>query len=334
MKLFSNFTQKLLAIGLFTQLSSALNSDEIKIDTFNDFKTLMMYFNEPLLNDASIRDFIIIPGSEKGASFEGANNYIMAKKLAEIIGADRSQSGSVDDVDNVTKIFGKNLEKGRRVMETMALSGKVNIKNNAKNLQIELLKRLEESNSEKKTTVLPFGWGGSAPHSIALIIEKNDIKANTFNLIVVNAGDGLEYHYARKDPNEVYPELNHLWIRFENIPKKEIFSDNNWFMYSLISLRDRDLIKDIESVSGSAKDYFYGTILNNFANYIIIDKNETRLLPSQRSGSCSLSSLTAALLYSTKDLSTFHKNRVIIGHKMLNQFFINYECDSGIKKLI
>ena len=328
---FSSFGRNFVILVLLTQLTYISSTFEIGQDIYDDFKTLMMYFNEPLLTDASIRDFMIKQRLEKGASFEGANSNIMAKKLAEII----ATNDQVADVDRVAKLFGENLENGRNILKSIVF-GKNDIDKNVKALQSELLKGLEQSNSQRKSVVLPFGWGGSAPHAIALIIEKNarNGKGNTFNLIVANTGDGINYHYATKDPNEVYPELRHLWIRFEKIPEDVIFSGNNWFMYPLIALNDSNMVQEIENVSSSAKHYFYGSILNNFAKYMVIDKNEKRLLPYQRSGSCTLSSLMAALLYSSKDLSTFYENRVIIGQKMLKEFFIKYENNVEFKKLI
>ena len=340
--LFSNFVRKFVTLGLLTQLTNVQGSRTIQARKFDDFKGLMMYFNEPLLTSASLRDFRIA-GDDGNCSFEGAFSILMAKKLSEVIEA-------VDD-DEKLNLFGENLKNGIELMETLEFeksrlnipmpinhltgffrnlsSGRNhNIEGEARDLQAELLEKLNASRSKNKTIVIPFILNG-----IVLIIEEVE-NTGKYNLIVVNTGDGIEYHYATKDPNNIYSSLPHSWIRFEGIPEEEIFSKNFWFMYAFISLLKPELVGTIESQAGSVKHYFYGSILSNFSKYMELDKNEKRLLPGKCSGHCSLSSLMAAQLYSSENLQEFHYNRVIIGQTMLKQFFEKYENDSEFKALI
>ena len=57
-------------------------------------------------------------------------------------------------------------------------------------------------------------------------------------MIVVNTGDGLQYHQSLADIKANYPWYNRLWIRFNGIPQDEIFGGEyeNWFIEALIKL--------------------------------------------------------------------------------------------------
>ena len=68
--------------------------------------------------------------------------------------------------------------------------------------------------------VIPSGWVG---HSIALIVKPSASEGH-FDLTIVNAGAGIDYHYNTPDPESIYPALSQIWIEFHNIPKDDLFS--------------------------------------------------------------------------------------------------------------
>jgi hypothetical protein len=300
-------------------LASLAGSHPISIRCFNDLKHLMMFFNEPLLSGASVDGFTFDDGTTS-ASFEGAYRYDVADKIIESI---KNAALISETAKEFNVWFSSGTEFGKSIPNSW--SNDADMKEQAKKLQKNILEKLEQN----QRIVIPFGWAGTNPHAIGLCIEKIPT-SNTYNLIVINTS-GSSYHRYLPDPNNVYPHLARLWIEFKNIPHSELFSDNYWFMYPMMIFKNDGILKEMEPATGSIENYFYGSILSNFKNYLSpLDKSTKKLVPHQRSGSCTLSSMMAAYLYYAKDEVEFHKDKVIIGHYMLDRFLTKYFLDAKI----
>ena len=340
-----NFFVTVTLLFKYFGIVKATDNEPISYEVFSEFKHLMMYFNEHLLEAANLNDLVVknikptavlfgsanlIRGSttlgSKATSFEGGDDTEMAVALCKAI-------KNTKELTTDAEKFVKYLEIGTEFMKKVDKNWTDlnDLKTKSKTLQDELVGYLQNNSK----IILPFAWYGSKPHATGLIIEKNT-NDNSYNLIVVNTGAGLQYHYSQADPNNIYPWIKRLWIEFENIPESVIFSNDNWFLYMFIIMQNDNELRKIESDSGSIPAYFYESILSNFREYgKPADKNDfTKLTSEQRSGSCTLSSMMASYLYYAPDEKTYHYNRVIIGHEMLESFFNNYEKTTDFKKLI
>lgn len=234
--------------------------------TFDDFKALLMYFNEPLLSQVSIKEkFFIDKGREVSESghvyFEGGSSITMVNILTKTI-----DSGS-GKFTRETEKFKDYLLAGVCALKTLDSSIDITDflrKKKVDEIQRNQLRIVSLLNTTGKL-VIPAGWVGKAPHSIGLIIEKAG--DDHVNLIVVNTGDGTRFHYNSSDPKGNYPLITRLWIEFKGIPINEIFSEDCWFFRALAALRETEFIYKIEEASGSGPQYFYGSILVNFRKY-------------------------------------------------------------------
>lgn len=269
--------------------------DPIPKETFDDFKTLMMYFNEPFLSGVSIKELFFYDMKSnslfRSNVFESSFSSIMAKALTKTI------LSGLDKFTTETADFEVYLNSGVAVMNminsTYDVTKMFPASSQFERIQAYIISAIEMDGK----IVIPSGWSGFGPHAIGLIFEKGGVVSGTgeeaVNLIVVNSGDGLQFHYRSSDPNGHYPFLARLWIEFKGIPVSEIFSDDCWFVRALAALKSSELMRKIEAVSGSGPQYFYGSILANLRKYLVVPDpaDRDKLAPPQRSGSCSLSSL-------------------------------------------
>ena len=314
----------ILLILLTSQVYSSSLSGHVRrmnFTIYQDFKAVLMYFSEAFLKGAKFGN----------KSLEGEINTDMANKFVQILdsfGVD--EVGFYDPRFETLKTFKEQLSAGTAVASDICGSFyKFDINDpdkkffKAKEIQEKIVQYL----AIKDSIVIPSGWVG---HAIVFIIKS--VGNNLYNLTVVNSGQGLNHHYQREDPNQINPHLTRLWIEFKNIPGNEIFDpENGWFIFGLALINQKkyveNLKKTLQDKNNSVANYFYGTILANFKNYLVHpDINDPsfndKLIPEQQSGSCSLYSLMAALLYYSDSLETFFWYRLKIGHVFL-EFFLN-----------
>ena len=105
--------------------------------------------------------------------------------------------------------------------------------------------------------------------------------------------------FAEQDPNGIYPSVTKLWVDFYNIEEADLFDEKAWFIEALQRILDPDYTKKIASLP----TYFYGTILANLRKYLQSNPSNDRnlMIVTQRSGTCTMSSILAALLHHVKD---------------------------------
>lgn len=293
-----------------------------------------MYFRDAVLKDTAVNELYFRDSSSgkifKGDSFEGALSIAMAEKLLSVLG--RSEGDS--DISQ----FGRDLERGVRVMKSFKSLDYMSI-NDLFNVNDEEIKARQDFLASqlsdiKSKVILPISWTGSAPHSVVLVLENTGEK---YNLTVINTGDGLDYHQKFADPAHTHPCLARFWIEFKDIDRRVLFSNSCWFLRSLLLLDHFEFMMKLEAKLGkSAPLYFYGSLLSNFKDYLSLSNINSRdkLLPPQRSGSCTISSLMAALHFYSKDDLSYHYHRIKIGHNLLEKFLNNYENDQDFKRLI
>ena len=185
---------------------------------------------------------------------------------------------------------------------------------------------------------MPIGWVG---HALCLIMRKGEVEG-TFDFAVVNTGQGIQYHYHSADPNGVYPKLTQIWMEFKQVEAEELFTEEAWFFYGLIALKQKSLqlkLKQLFTPPNESEyseyfpEYFYGSFLANFKKYLV-PRREDRLFPMQRSGSCALSSLIGALLYVSRSEDIFYLYRLKIGHALIKLFLVKAQVNDRFKTII
>lgn len=170
-------------------------------------------------------------------------------------------------------------------------------------------------------------------HQILIVIEKTSL--TTFRLVVINSGNGLQYHHGRSDPNGVYPMLFRAWLIYDNIPLTKFTEGKNWFFRVIGILDDEDFMTQLLARNqGSAIDYFYGSILGIFNEFRRIDNDvnddDDRFIRMQLSGSCVYSSFLAGILYFSSKNCEFLRRRFIFGIHLLNIFIDRWRNDSDL----
>ena len=302
----------------FAAASSNHRSNQINSSFFDEFKITMMYFNDALLSNAKLRGYHV--SNHESSNFEGAPILSVALKLVE-------HARSLSEMSDYIKY----LNYGISIMEKIPYNfGEVML----------WLDFFHNALNNVERIILPIVWMGKAPHAINIIIEKiiiDNTGNNFYNLVVVNSGDGLQYHTSRADPKEIYPQLKRLWIEFVDIPESELFDAKDpWFFKLLIHLSDSDVVENVEETSGPIVDYFYSSLLYNFKKYVKSPQeyDNHKLYHDQKSGSCALSSLMASYLFVAQDEVTFYRNKVILGQKILEEFLDKYGKNTDFIKLI
>ena len=118
-----------------------------------------------------------------------------------------------------------------------------------------------------------------------------------------------------------------------------------WPMYSPKSSLVDILDKSFQFVLNSAANYFYGSFLSNFNEFVAKPDRATiktiqngckSYSRNSKSGTCTLSSLMAALLYHSDSLETFHWYRLNLGHVLIESFLKTFgtETDSSVKNVL
>lgn len=294
------------------------------VDISKDFKVLLMFCSEAFLKGAVF----------DGKALEGEIPSVVARKLVEAIENVEIDYTKLPDLVR----FKNQLAAGIPITEDIYISAinfdhkKNDLRSHAVEIQRKSLKSLEENNG----IIIPIGWKG---HALALVIKKGET-SGTFDFAVVNTGQGLQFHYHAADPNGVYPRLSQIWIEFNGVKKDELFSNEAWFFQGLIALKTDFFENKLKKLFASTKklpeyypEYFYGSFLANFQDYLVPHRDD-RLFPMQRSGSCALSSLIGALLYTSESEETFYLHRLKIGQSMTKSFLAKAKVNEKFKTLI
>ena len=329
-------------------------SEEFESSIF-PFKALNLFFNEPYLEGLKIR----------GSALEGAPVAKISKFIIDLIDSNMDDEKIIrSGLVNFSQKLSKGLEVLGMIRSTESQLNLSPTSSLAVNIQDYVLN--EMLSHAGSTIILPFGWNGNDPHAICIQLER--LVNDKFNVTVLNSGDGVSYHvmlpcqyFPSNDWRRIYPYTYKLWMEFVDIPLLEIFDETAWFFSGLIYMQSKELMRNAAKVNrtahGSVADYFYGSFLVNFTDYLkpalsnsestlfsriqseadnsLVNSAEWReivkhFVPSQRSGSCSVSSLLAALQYSsTDDLKLYYRDKVILGHLIMKDFLLNH-LQSGL----
>lgn len=303
--------------------AATLTPEESPATVLRDLKVCLMYFSDPFLNGAVIN----------GTKMEGDFCTNIATNVVEAIDALEISDPHLKGLNDL-KLFKDNLFHGVEIAQNIIASKNITsafqMETKAKEIQDYLLELIKKNSS----IIIPSGWIG---HAIVLYISW-DKTLNTYNLAVINTGDGINFHNHTADPDDIYPLLSQVWVKFENIPHDLIFDDNAWFFQGLISLQNKSFVDDIKAVVGeSPSTYFYGSFLANFKDYLVAPdafSNSEKMIPMQRSGSCTVSSIIAALLYHSKSAKIYHLHRIRIGHVLLQTLMLTYSDSLEFSKIL
>ena len=316
-------------------------------DAIFSFKALQMFFNEPYLAKLRVNNF-----SMEGAEMKKMSSFIIDLIKRKIDAKNGSNSKLLD--------FKCRLENGIEIMKAIATASSelefLPAIAQAKPIQDDLLEKY--LNIPGSSVIIPFHWNGPAPHAICIQIDR--LEGDKFDLTILNSGDGVNYHLAipcqlfpENDWRRIYPYTYRLWMEFKNIPRSEIFdSETAWFIAGLVYMQSSTFMINAALVysdlNTSVSDYFYGSFLVNFVDYLrpalpdnsIIHFQVLRpefiksFVPAQKSGSCTMSSLLAALQYNSGDLAIYYRQRLILGFAMVEDFFERFGSSVEMVQLL
>jgi hypothetical protein len=294
------------------------------LPVLRDFKTVLMFYAEPFLKGVKI------------FQQEGESNIFAAQQIVSAIEAIKKSSNAKKFTGlNNLLVFYAALKQGIQIDESISTCAReadfIFIQEKAKQLQMEVVNSL----TKMEYLVVPFSWIG---HAICLTLRLNP-KDKTVDLSIHNTGEGLNFHHFSPDPDGVYPFLNRTWISFKGIPMDTIFSDNPWFFIGLIGFKSFLSDKIMATRKNTIANYFYGSFLANFKDYLVPvdpsdDTTSSMHIPMQRSGSCTISSILAALLYHSGSAPMFHTYRMKIGHELIKALLANGQTDLDFKRAI
>jgi hypothetical protein len=296
-------------------------------DVSRDFKILLMYFSEAFLKGAVF----------DGKRLEGDTAIAVASSLVQSIEIIEEEYPKMTDLGDLIR-FKKQLAAGIQVaLDIVAseCSGDVDtLRTDAILVQNKFCDALKSNDG----LVMPIGWIG---HALSMVIKPGKVE-NTFDFAVINTGTGLQFHYHAADPNGVYPRISQIWIEFANVKAEELFSGDAWFFQGLIALKKEFFAAKLKNLFTEEtetelpdyfSEYFYGSFLTNFKNNLVPHRAD-KLIPMQRSGSCSVSSLIGALLYCSKSEANFYLHRLKIGHSLIKLFLAKAKGDDRFKTII
>lgn len=316
------FSLKITIIYLFLITAPVLissrideaDSEPVSYTILQEFKMVLMYFMEPFLNEAKIGN----------VSLEGESSIVATEIFSAAI-KEFFKDGSNEHLVDF-KSFSQKLGAGIKIKKILESNFSLKIGNNmAKSIQDSIKEEIKLNNG----IIIPATWIG---HSFALFIKlhENQVadKPDSYDLTVINSGQGLEHHDWRPDPNGIYPHLFKLWIEFQNIETDLIFEpETAWFIQALCFINVNSFVKNVNEAmhdfSSSASNYFYESLLANFRDYLVHPKEDEvveKMVPKQMSGSCAISSLMAALLYHSESLKTYYWYRLKLGHVIMDVF--------------
>jgi hypothetical protein len=259
-----------LFYSFFFCVFSVLKATE-NVNIVREFKIVLMYFSEAFLKGAYF----------DGESLEGDYKTDVAKCLVEAIRTLETDHPEMPELGHLIK-FRNQLATGIPI--AVDIENPSTFERDANEIQNNFITALMENDG----LIMPIGWKG---HALAFVIKKGQVDG-TFDLAFVNTGEGIKNHYHSKDPNGIYPLLSKIWVEFSGVPDELLFGAKAWFFQGLIAFKTDLLVDKLKKTFNYSKslltEYFYGTFLANFNQYLVQANNE-RLVPMQRIGSCTLS---------------------------------------------
>ena len=309
-----------------SRLFSRPDSGPFSCTIFQHFKAVLMYFSETFLSNSKFGNY----------KLEGESDHLimetrLSRAIDKVVKIEGERHGADARMERL-RIFNSQLKAGievRKIGIKVLASSYSSLKKQSSRFTSEALKlqsAIVSGINRNDGIVFPAGWLG---HSIVLIIKTSESAPPgsplLYDLTVVNSGEGLGHHYQRADPDNIYPHLSRLWLEFKNIPSDLIFHpENAWFLCGLILINLPDFVNDANL---SASNYFYDSLLANFRDFLVEPKEheiDEKLVPEQKSDSCTMSGLVAALLYFSDSLKAYHWYRLKIGHVLLNDFLTRF----------
>ena len=267
---------------------------------YNDLKHMLMYLTEPLIHGESISSMRL----------DGAHTHMIIPFIDKIV------------EKTLEKHSGEEFVKLNSFREVLAAGFDISIKLPTENkLLIQILLKQYLDSNLNKWIYIPTFWSGMNPHAIVIGLRKTDL--NNYDMAVINSGDGAGYHYSEQEANGNYPLVTQLWMDFCNIDENDLFDEKAWFIEALQRIRDQNYAKKIVSL----KTYFYGTILVNLRQYLNTNFPSDRdlLIVTQRSGTCTMSSILATMLHHVRDRKLYFLYRLAMGQEILSDFLEKYE---------
>ncbi|MCH9608782.1 MAG: hypothetical protein S4CHLAM45_06940 [Chlamydiales bacterium] len=222
-------------------------------------------------------------------SFQGINRYSAAKDfhtLAQIL------SESVSEIDlsptlhlletykGVAKLFGE------RCKQTGMIKNRCSLEKIAKEVT-----RLVSSLQPGESIFLPGGFNADpVGHALGYLITRNI--RGSFNFIVINTGDGTEFHSSRMENRK---EKICPYLYFENIPEKLFFpkGEDDSFFFKMLFQREYK-----KQSSNYRSAVIYQGVFRPFWDYVKpLPKEKAHFMTPQRDGVCAVKVLLALLRY-------------------------------------
>lgn len=280
-----------------------------------DLKLVLMFYSDAFVSGSRINDF----------SLDAEDRVFVANNIISAIKSIEESTPYLVEIKNLTK-FKERLATGVEITNQISsneakctlVDGNDNGLNDDITTQNMLIKKLE---TESKI-IIPSGW---ADHAVVLQLELNK-KDQTIDLVVINTGDGVNFHNHQPDPDGVYPVLTQVWIKFKDIPINFLFDESAWFLKGLKYILKRSFVDKVKTtLNGSFSTYFYESFLANLDKYLVApEKSINKMVPMQRSGSCTLSSIMASFMYHSSTPAIYHLHRLHIGHTLVRNLLKKY----------
>lgn len=266
-------------------------------DSWTDFKVMSLFFADAILEGLKIDD----------QEMEGAKFTQVAWQLSQIL---------KQMPDEKFKSIAEGLELGIRYKDKILqmLSNRKaetagSLRHKLKTFHQELLLRHLENGKE---VIIPSGWNSlDDGHAIVLSLKLQSNDNTKLDVRVFNIGSGVNNHVSIADPNGVYPSLVKPWLSFEGIPYAKL-TENHWFTLAEANLYDRKM----DQHGTPMEHFYYNDFLFEFAQYMV-HNDKALYTVAQRSGTCTMSSLMARVMYQHDNIASYSKSRVQIGLQIL-----------------
>jgi hypothetical protein len=273
-----------------------------------DFKLTALYFADSILKNLKVN----------GEDIEGANSSDINTAIAEIL---REQDDA--RLSGLSESFRIGANYRRAIDELVQLRkyDDPEITRKVKELNLSILNEA----SEGQEISIPSGWDS---HAIIISIAPSQMKSDYFDIRAFNMGAGIEFHENIADPSGTYPYLVKPWKSYIEIPRS-VLEKNHFFTLSLMnSLTFKKEPMDFK------KFYFYIDFLETFEKFpanCSENENEKKLfIVPQRSGTCSVSSCMARIMFEHESIGDYMRTRVKLGIFLLNRFLNKYRANEII----
>ncbi len=276
----------LLFIFAFLQFFAPLIRGLIDETALRDFKFPALYLAEPVLQGLKLDIFHPLEGE---TSFE----YVADKfgnSLLQMAGNDQE-----------FKDLGGSMIEGAKLMGEIVIGLHPKLLSQWDSAILTIHEKLIKMVDTGKEVFLPVTWTSKfGGHAVGVSLKKNG--DDRFDLRMFNLGQGANFHEFRADPNGLYSALQKPYVSYIGIPLADL-KESPWFVYSLAALKHH---KQVPKGSNYSPDnYFYDEFLAQFDKYLKAkgdgkDGAKSLFMVSQRSGTCTVSSLVARLALSCK----------------------------------